>query len=289
MTVKNNTHLRSQSLSLSLSLNTQLYSQEYLRSSTSNASLGGSASSSRSNVGTTTSVPLSKSTGSTTSRAGPSTSKTFTAQGAVPNSSTSATKSPAILSSYDIKSQEPLDPATRSNKSSYKSSRDLFASSNPSSNGAAPSNSNNGEVVFTQSSRTRTNAPHSSGGPGKTTKLHSEKGATFTTQPSHQSIPVHSTTTPSLSSPSVSPSPPPDRNHSRSTTPSSSVRQISPDFEPYVRVVDPVYHDDPQLERWRQLMQAHWFEVKMVKSRQPLTMAEKRSLKQFGLLDDHNQ
>ena len=204
------------------------------------------------------------------------------------NSNPSATKSPAILSSYDIKSQEPSGPSTISNKSSYKNSRDLFESSNPSPNSAAPSNSNNREAVFTRSNRTRTNAPHSSSGPGKA-KLCSEKGDTFATQPSHQSVPVHNTTAPSLSSPSVSPSPPPDRNHSRSTTPSSSVRQISPDFEPYIRVIDPVYHDDPQLERWRQLMQAHWFEVKMVKSRQPLTMAEKRSLKQFGLLDDHSQ
>ena len=52
------------------------------------------------------------------------------------------------------------------------------------------------------------------------------------------------------------------------------------------RVVDPVYHNDPQLERWRQLLQRHFYQVKMQESQRPPTLEERRSLKRLGLLDE---
>ena len=316
MTVTN-THSLSLSLSLppSLSpsfLHTQLYSQEYHHSSASNGPAGShthNASSSRSSVGTANKDlsnldnPLSKNTGNNLSSVGPSTSKVFITQGSLnislskhnrdisvtqndaSNSNLSTRRGPVVqtvISSYGIKSKDPSTRGDLSNRSPYKSSKDLFASSNPS---LTPSNSKNKEAVFTQGRRTKTNAPSSSS--HGNTKLVSKKRGTSATQIS-LNIPTHSGPLRCATPLSSSNTPSPGRSHSRSMTP-SSIRQSSPDFEPYVRVIDPVYHDDPQLERWRQLMQAHWFEVKMVKSRQPLSMAEKRSLKQFGLLDDHNQ
>ena len=57
-------------------------------------------------------------------------------------------------------------------------------------------------------------------------------------------------------------------------------------FQRDPRVIDPVYHDDPDLERWRRLLEGHWFEVMLQKSQRPMTMAEKRSTKLLGLFLD---
>ena len=57
-------------------------------------------------------------------------------------------------------------------------------------------------------------------------------------------------------------------------------------FQRDQRVIDPVYHDDPDLERWRRLLEGHWFEVMLQKSQRPMTVAEKRSTKLLGLFLD---
>ena len=49
--------------------------------------------------------------------------------------------------------------------------------------------------------------------------------------------------------------------------------------------LDPTFHDGQKIERWREMVEAHWFQTALQMSQRPMTVAQKRSLRLLGILD----